>query len=187
MVPLSTILEAELEQTPDAPKHGTLTERLEDANKALVVPFACVLRGTAATITGVLTHVVVWFDDDEHSKFTANINDVMVDPDVMVWGPARKQRSQLSIARREGLKRSVARRKSKPEPDDPPPGWLPILDAAAATGILLRTLRTMIADGRVPSRRVLLRGPTHRFINRIVDVEAVMRLRCHEHGKGDAS
>lgn len=54
-------------------------------------------------------------------------------------------------------------------------------------GIPLRTLRTMIADGRVPSRRVLLRGPTHRFINRIVDVEAVMRLRCHEHGKGDAS
>ena len=100
---------------------------------------------------------------------------------------ATSQRSQLSIARREGLKRSAARRKSKPKPDDPPPGWLPVLDAAGAAGIPLRTLRAMIADGRVPSRRVLLRGPTHRCINRIVEVEAVMRLRYHEHGEGDAS
>ena len=114
--PLADVLADELERTPGASNNGTLSERLEDANKAVLVPFTGVVRGTTATITAVLTNVVVWFDSDEHSKFTAPLAVVEVDPNVIHWGPAHIQRSQLSIARREGLKKSAAPHRPRPRP-----------------------------------------------------------------------
>jgi len=170
LLPLADVLADELERTPGASNHGTLSERLEGANKAVVVPFTGVVRGTTATITAVLTNVVVWFDSDEHSKFTAPFAVVVVDPSVIHWGPAHMQRSQLSIARREGLKKSAARHQPKPRPrPTPPPGWRPLPAAARGAGIAESTLYCLTRKGLVPSRQL----PGNQA--RLIDVEALER------------
>lgn len=111
MVALAAVLEAKLAKLLNAPRRGTVSERLEATGRTPKVPFPASVDDVLVTVTAVLARVCVYFNGDEHNLHTANINNVMVEPGTLAWtSPIRRESALQKASRERGLRESVAQR-----------------------------------------------------------------------------